>query len=276
MRPVTRRLAAGMLAASPLLVRTARAQTGEGVMARVRRTGIVRFGVVNGQPPYCYKDIASGEWRGFLVDITRDLATELGARIEPVESTWGNAVLDLQSDKVNIFFGLAPSPERAKVVDFTRPMYQNAFSLIARKGFQAKTWQELDDPAVRVALEVGTVYDLNVGQLCPKATISRFKSNNDAMLAVQSNRADCQIIVVIFALTSLTRNPNLGHLVVPEPLFGSTTNAMVAKEADPQWRIFVDAWIDRKRAAGALRRALVENLALVGVKSEDVPPQLLF
>lgn len=271
---ISRRLVtAGVLAGVPWV---ARAQPVESVMARVRRTKIVRFGVVNGQPPYCYKDLATGAWRGFLVDITKDLASGLGAEAQPVESTWGNAVLDVQANKVDLFFGLAPSPERAKVVDFTKSLYQNAFSLIARRGFAPKTWQDLNDPSVTIAIELGTVYDLNIDKLCPKASVVRLKSNNEALLTVQAGRADCQIIVVIFALTTLTRNPGLGHLVVPEPLFGSTTNGMLAKEADPVWRDYVDAWIDKRRGAGELRRVLVDNLGQVGVPASAVPPQLLF
>jgi polar amino acid transport system substrate-binding protein len=160
-----RRLTAGVLGGLGAVSQrgAVRAAGAEGVMARVQRTKTLRFGVVNGQPPYCYKDLATGEWRGFLVDITTDLARELGAGVQPVESTWGNAVLDVQANKVDLFFGLAPTPERAKIVDFTKPLYQNAFSLICRKGFEPKTWDDLDDPTVKIAIELGSVYDLNVG-----------------------------------------------------------------------------------------------------------------
>jgi hypothetical protein len=51
---------------------------------------------------------------------------------------------------------------------------------------------------------------------------------------------------------------------------------MLRKEDDPVWRGYVDSWIDRRRAAGELRRVLVDNLGRVGVKAADVPPQLLF
>ena len=203
MRLTRRALAAG----GAWAVTGARAESAENTLARVKRSKLLRVGAVAGQPPYCYKDLASGEWRGFLIDISKDLAGELGATVQPVESTWGNAVLDLQANKVDIFFGLAPTPQRALVVDFTSPLYQNAFALIARKGFNPSTWAELDDPAVRIALETGTQYDQAIPLLCPKAAVTRLKTNNEAMLAVQAGRADCQIIVVIFALTNLTRNP---------------------------------------------------------------------
>ncbi len=264
------------LAATLLAPLVARAQTPENTLDRIRRTRTMRIGAVAGQPPYSWKDLATGEWHGFLPQISRELAAELGATIQPVESTWGSGVLDLQANKVDIFFGLAPTPARALVVDFTKPLYQNAFALIARKGFEPKTWADLDDPAIRIAIELGTSYDQSIPQLCPKATVLRLRTNNEALLTVQSGRADCQIIVVVFALTTLTRNPGFGHLVVPEPVFGATTNAVVAKEPDPAFRTYVDAWIDRRRAAGELRAALVRNLELSGVSADLVPKQLLF
>jgi polar amino acid transport system substrate-binding protein len=272
---ITRRaVAAGILAGG--IARAAPARAAEDVLERIARTGILRIGAVPAQPPYSYRDAATGAWAGFMIDIARDLAAEHGARIAPVESTWGNAVLDVVSDKVDIFFGLAPTPQRALAVDFSKPLYENAFSLIARDGFAPARWQDLNAPQVRVALELGTVYDQNVATLCPLASVIRLKTNNDALMAVQAGRADCQILVVILALTTLARNPSLGHLIVPQPLFGSATGAIMAKAATPAWRDAVDAWITRRRAAGQLREVLVANLEKVGVRAADVPPQLLF
>ncbi len=265
-----------MLAAGLLSTGVARAQGAEGTLDRVKRTKLVRVGVVSAQPPYCYKELATGEWAGFVVDVAKELAASLGATIEPVESTWGNAALDVQSGKADIFFGLAPTPQRAQVVDFSKPLYENAFALIARVGFDPKGWGELDKPEVRVALELGTVYDQNVSRLCPHADIIRSKTNNDALLTLQAGRADCQILVVILALTTLARNRSLGHLVVPEPIFASSTCAMMPKEPDAAWRTTVDAWITRRRSAGDLRKMLVANLAKQGVQEAEVPPQLLF
>jgi len=261
---------------SGALTRRAAAQGNESILARVKRTRSLRVGAVNGQPPYCYKDLATGEWAGFMIDSAKDLAGELGAVIAPVESTWGNAALDVQAGKVDIFLGLAPTPQRALVVDFTRPLFENAFALVARAGFAPRQWSDLDRPDIRVALELGTVYDQNVAKLCPNASITRTKTNNDALLMIQSGHADCQIIVVILALTTLARNASIGHLVVPEPLFGSSTCAMMAKEATPDWRDTVDDWIARRRSTGWLRQTLVANLVRIGVREADVPPQLLF
>ncbi len=269
-----RGLLAGLVSAG--LADAAWGQPAESTLARVLRTKTLRAGVVNAQPPYCYKDLDTGEWAGFMIDAAKDFAGGLGAVVAPVESSWGNAVLDVEADKVDIFFGLAPTPQRAQAVDFSKPLYENAFALIARPGFQPQRWSDLDTPQVRVAVELGTVYDQNLAALCPSALILRTKTNNDALLALQAGHADSQIIVVVLALTTLARNPALGHLIVPQPLFSSPTAAMVAKAPVPAWRDTVDAWITQRRSTGALRTLLVANLAKLGVREADVPPQLLF
>jgi polar amino acid transport system substrate-binding protein len=258
------------------LAAAARAQSPETAIERIARTKIMRIGAVNGQPPYCTKDLATGEWSGFMIDIARDLAAEHGAAIAPVESTWGNAVLDVQAGRVDIFFGLAPTPQRALAVDFTQPLFENAFALIARNGFAPQHWDDLNSPDVRIAVELGSVYDQKASSLFPKATIVRRRSNNDALLSLQAGQADCQVLVVILALTTLARNPSLGHLVVPQPVFGSPTSAIVAKAASPVWLDQVNGWIARRRAAGQLRKVLVANLEQAGVRAQDVPPELLF
>ena len=43
-----------------------------------------------------------------------------GSPVEIIESTWGNSVLDLQANKIDIMFGLSPTPSRALILEFTR------------------------------------------------------------------------------------------------------------------------------------------------------------
>jgi polar amino acid transport system substrate-binding protein len=82
-----------------------------------------------------------------MIDFGKSLAASLNAKLDLNETTWGNSVLDLQSNKIDVFFGLNPTPARALVVDFSDPLFNNAFVLVARKGFDPKTWEELNKPA---------------------------------------------------------------------------------------------------------------------------------
>ena len=177
---------------------------------RINSTKTLRVGAVAGAPPNYQKNLATGEWSGIMVDLAKDLAAKLNVKLVVTETTWGNSVLDLQTNKLDIFFGLNPTPQRREVIDFTVPLYQNAFTLIAKKGFEAKTWDELNKPEVTIAVDVGSSYDNLVTAMYDKAKILRFEKSNDATMAVQTGRADVQPLVVTVSAGILKKNPNVG------------------------------------------------------------------
>lgn len=254
---------------SPALAQGA---AGESTFDRIRRTKKLRSAAVIGAAPYYHKDLASGQWRGFYIDLLKMLAEELEAELELAETTWGNAVLDLQSNKIDIFFGLNPTPKRALVVDFSVPCFSNAFSFLVKRGFAPKTWEELNKPEVKLAVDTGSSHDQVVTRLCPKATISRFKSADEATLAVQSGRVDAQCLVLMLSLTAAKKNPQIGSVMVPTPVFATTSNAGFRREADKTWRDFVNTWIDFNKGLGAVRAAIISNMELVGISESDFPP----
>ncbi|MFB9971869.1 transporter substrate-binding domain-containing protein [Pseudoroseomonas cervicalis] len=261
-------LAMGASLSTPALAQGANETTFD----RIRRTKKLRSAAVVGGAPYYHKDLASGQWRGFYIDLLKMLAEELEAELELTETTWGNAVLDLQSNKIDIFFGLNPTPRRALVIDFSVPCFSNAFSFIAKRGYSPKSWDELNAPEVKIAVDSGSSQDQVVTRLCPRAQISRFKSADEATMAVQSGRADAQCLVLLLALTAVKRNANIGHVVVPAPVFATTSNAGFRREADKTWRDFVNTWIDFNKGLGAVRSAILRNMELVGISESDFPP----
>ncbi|WP_018260112.1 transporter substrate-binding domain-containing protein [Methylobacterium sp. WSM2598] len=245
---------------------------GETTFERVRRTRKLRIGAVNGGAPYYYRDLASGQWKGFYIDICKALADELECELDVTETTWGNSVLDLQAGKTDVFFGLNPTPKRALVVDFSVPVFANAFTFITRKGFERKTWAEMNDPAVRIAVDAGSSHDAVVTRLAPKAQITRLKGADDATAALQAGRVDAQCLVFILSLTVLKKNPALGQFTLPMPIFSTTSNAGFRREADKTWRDYVSTWIEFNKGMGFIRSAIIGNLESVGVTEADFPP----
>ena len=118
---------------------------------------------------------------------------------------------------------------------------------------------------------VGSLKKQVITRLCPKATVSRFKTADEATIALQTGRVDCQCIVLMLALTVLKKNAALGQLVVPTPVFATTSNAGFRREADKTWRDYVNTWIDFNKGLGFIRSAIVTNMELVGVTEADMP-----
>jgi len=239
---------------------------------RIASTKTLRIAAVAGGAPNYQKDLATGAWSGIMIDLANNLANKLGAKLEINETTWGNAVLDLQSNKIDIFFGLNPTPQRLKVIGFSEPLYNNAYSLIAKKGYSPKTWAEMDSPEVTIAVDVGSSYDNLVTTMYTKAKILRFEKSADATLAVQTGRADVQPLVVTLSAGIVKKNPGIGHVVVPEPIKGTSTNAGLRMETDQRWKTYVDSWIADLRKSGAINTIVLGNLdKLMSIKREEIP-----
>jgi polar amino acid transport system substrate-binding protein len=77
--------------------------------------------VVANSPPYFQKDALAGTWKGAAIEMAKSIAAIWGAELVYVETTFGNSVLDVQSNKVDIAFALNPTPQRALAIGFTRP-----------------------------------------------------------------------------------------------------------------------------------------------------------
>ncbi len=85
--------------------------------------------VVSGSPPYFKKDIATGAWAGAAVEMAKSIAAIWSAEVVYIELTFGNSVLDVQSNKIDIAFALNPTPQRALAIGFTRPLHRRAVRL---------------------------------------------------------------------------------------------------------------------------------------------------
>ena len=97
---------AGAAAGAPvLLAGSAPAQTPpQWTIDRIQHTKVLRIAALPGEAPYFNKDIATGEWSGMCVEMAKDIAGVFDAKVEYLESTYGNSVLDLQSNKIDLAF----------------------------------------------------------------------------------------------------------------------------------------------------------------------------
>lgn len=249
----------------------------DSTLDRVRKSGVLRVGVIIGQAPYFNKNLVSGKWSGACIEMANDIASKLAVKVELVESTWGNQILDLQADKIDLAFAVNPTPERALVIDFATPILVHSFTAVTRKGFpKPQTWEDLNKPNVRIAVDLGSTHELIARRYAPKATITAFKNRDDAVLAVATGRADVNVVLAILALPMLKKNPALGEIAIPRPVLTLPTNIGIRMESDKRWRDFLSVWADYNRSMGQTREWLIKGLAELGVGVNDIPPEIQF
>jgi polar amino acid transport system substrate-binding protein len=278
-RPTRRGLAAGAAALpASFFIGSAQAQSSsQSTIERVTKTKQLRIAVVSGSPPYFKKDIATGQWSGAAIEMAKGIASIWDAEVVFLESTWGNSVLDVQSNKIDIAFALNPTPQRALAIGFTRPYIVAPFGCLAKPGFAPKSWDDLNKPDVKIAFDLGSLHETCARRFAPKAQLTGYKSIDECILALQSGRVDAEVIAATIGLSTVGKNPSLG----PYHVLGTPTVALpscygIQREPDTRFAEVVNAWIDFNRGIGTIREQMIAGLALNGVTAEQVPAGLSF
>jgi len=274
----TRRSLAGALGATAasFAIGAASAQTAapsaEGTFDRIRRTGVLRIAALPGEVPFFRKDLVTGEWHGAAIDMAQSIAGALSVKLDYVESTYANSVLALQSNKIDLAFALNPTPQRALAIGFTQPYYLHPFGYVARTGFPAQTWDDLNKPEIRVVSLVGSLTDNLLARYAPKATVIGVKAGDDAILQMQAGRADCIVYGLIQALGVSAKAPMLEQVTLLQKPYVALASAMgLQEEPDRRWRDFLDSWIEYYRGTRQIGAWIRDGLLAMGVKPASIP-----
>ncbi|MDQ6433215.1 transporter substrate-binding domain-containing protein [Mesorhizobium sp. LHD-90] len=218
--------------------------------------------------PHMWKDV-DGSWRGWLYEVSKSLAGDLGAELEIVETTWGNSIIELQQNRLDLILGTTPTPERLMVMDVSSGMYKTRLAVTARPGLAVETWEDLNKPEIKISCDVGTVHEHMARRLCPNAEIIALKSVEEAALAVRSRRADAHCIFWTSSRRSTLNDPGIGETIVPKPIFFSSSNIGMRRERDKTWRDFMNGWIDYARGAGIIQVAYLNAMQSIGIDPQE-------
>jgi polar amino acid transport system substrate-binding protein len=249
-------------------------QTGESTWDQIKSAGKLRMGVFD-FPPYYARDKASGQWRGALIDMGRDIAKTLKVTFEPVLiGGWDEVVLSLQSNKIDFHLGLQATPLRATAIYFAGPIYWIQWVTVNNPKFRGTTWADYNKPSVKVAVQTGSADEVVLQLMAPKATRVQLETLSQIVLAVSSDRADAFTTTVLASLVAKTKNPGLGDFVTPTPRVALPGYAGLRMEADVRWQEFLNRWAEWNNLLGFNERRMRASLSQLGIGK--IPPGISF
>ncbi|MEO9338709.1 transporter substrate-binding domain-containing protein [Mesorhizobium sp. SB112] len=246
------------------------------VIDQIRSSGVLKVPVMTGEEPGYIKDPATGQWSGFYYEFLGEIAAELGVKLEPVETTWGNLAADFQSNKIDIAIGVNPNPKRGLVVDYLwEPLFTDAWAVLTPPGKPVKTWAELNDPAKTVVVQKGSTMQIVAEALLPKAKITPVEDRGLALMELQTNRADAVVFAVFDALQ--ISNQKVGEVSVPEPLLRNpATLAVARKPGNAGYINFLTNWIQQQRSLGQAQGKLQRAWEARGIDLSILPSNFSF
>lgn len=120
----------------------------------------------------------------------------------------------------------------------------------------------------------GSVDGVVLRNNAPRATVVDLPAFEDVVMAVISGHADGFSSSAMGSLVAVQRNPQLGDVVVPEPVIALPSYTVVRRETDFTLLQYMQAWAEWNRILGYNEKRLKASLALMGVTK--FPPTLKF
>ncbi|MBP0583365.1 transporter substrate-binding domain-containing protein [Labrys sp. LIt4] len=201
------------------------------------KKGKVTIGVLTGIPPYDTVD-SSGNTDGFLVDLAREVAKNLGTTLEIVPVNNASRAAALESGRVDLLIAhMTATPERAKTFLMTNPYGAYEMRFVAAKDMPLKSLDDLKGK--RISVPKGSTQDAAVsGYNIEGAEVVRFDDDALAMQALISGQVDATAAVATVANDVIAKR-NLTNLEVKAevPIFTLYWSMAVRKDAGElhQW-----------------------------------------
>ncbi len=260
-------LAAALLAtATP--ARTAPAGAGAGALGRIKASGTVRVCIWPDYYGISFRNPRTQQLQGIDIDLAAELAKDLGAKLQFVDTSFPKLIDDLNADKCDVaMFGVGMLPARTAALRFTQPYLQSdIYAVTTRSNRVVKNWADIDQPGVNVAVQAGTFMEPVMAAALKQAKMVIVKPPATREQELESGRVDVFMTDYPYS-RRLLDNADWARLVSPPQPFHVLQYGYPVKQGDEAWAQRVSAFVAAIKRDGRLETAAKRNgLAEIVVK----------
>lgn len=199
-----------------------------------------------------YRNPRTGQIEGIDADLSKELAKELGARLEIVESSFASFIADLQANKCEIgMFGVGATLRRAQAVEFSKPYLVTNIYAVVRKGGKFSKWEDIDKKGVTVAVSLGSYIETFMKGYLKNATVVAVAPPNTREAELVARRVD--VIMTDFPTAiKVTDEFDWAQFILPSEKLAITPYAYVVPQGDQIWLNYVNLFVDTIKLDGRL------------------------
>ncbi|EOV9228100.1 transporter substrate-binding domain-containing protein [Vibrio parahaemolyticus] len=217
--------------------------------------GVLRVGTTGDWNPMTMKDPATNSYSGFDIDVTTELAKDLGVKVEYVATDWKTLVNGITANKYDITGSASLNMSRAKVAGYSQPYFYLAFVPVVQKKDLAKfsDWADFNKPDVKVAATLGTVQEKMVKEFFPSAQHIVIEAPARDFQELLARRADVSVTSNVEAATLVDKFKQLAIVPVKAPR-RPTPIAMLLPQDDQVWINYINHWVELKKTQGFFKQ----------------------
>ena len=222
----------------------------ESRLETIKKNGELRVGTTGDFDPMSIKDPATNEYKGFDIDVMKELAKDLGVKVKFVPAEWKTIVAGITANRYDISTSVTKTPKRAEVVGFTETYFKyGTVPLVLKKNLKKfPTWDSLNNKKVTIATTLGTSQEEKAKEFFPKSKLKSIEAPARDFQEVLAGRADGNITSSLEANKLVIKYPQLA--IVPDGGKNPAFLAMLVPKGDKVWNDYVSKWIKRKQVSG--------------------------
>ena len=215
----------------------------------IKKSGKIRIAVDLGVPPYGLTDDKM-QPTGSDIETAKLLATDWGLQFEHVPTTGASRIPSLQTGKADLVIStLSITPERAKVIDFSKGYAVLRTVIAAPKSVALKSMADLDGKTVGTVR--GTTHDTQLTKEGPKGMkLVRFEDDATEAQAFLSGQVDIFSTAELLVAPIDKKNP--ARQVEVKFVLDTFKLAIGVKKDEARLLAEVDKWIATNLKNGKL------------------------
>ena len=185
-------------------------------------------------PPFQYME--NGEFVGFEVDLTQEIAKRLNLKVEWKPMNFDGIIAALTTGKLDLAVaGLSVTDERKKSVDFSLPYYDST-NLFIKKAGDESIKSIADLAGKRLGYQLGSVQE-PAAKAVKGAIVSSYEENINLVYAMVSGKVDAIVIDNVIGFAHIKKQPKI-EAFAEEKLEGSEGMAFALPKNSPYLKDF--------------------------------------
>lgn len=205
-----------------------------------QETSTIRIATESSFKPFSYLD-TQGNLVGFEIDLAHALCDQIKADCQISSQDWDALIPGLNANKFDaIMAGMSATSERAKVVAFSEPYFNNTLVLVGKKGNPLGIH---DIAGKSVAIQQATVSADYLAEHHPDAIIKSYDKQDNAYLDLKAGRVDFMLSDIVPMLDWLKSENGSDFEVKGDPIDIDDKVAIALRQDDAELKSKFDAAI---------------------------------
>ena len=225
-------------------------------LAQIQSTGQMRVCIWPDYYSISLRDPRTQQLSGIDIDLAHELARDLGASVQFIDSSFARLVPDVLENRCDVaMFAIGIIPQRQQVLRFTRPyLASDVMAITTRSNRKIRTWADIDQPGIVVAVAKGTLHEPLMRERLKNAQLIAPATPHAREQEVQSGRADVFITDFPYSRRML-ETTDWARLVTSSSTYHLTSYAWAVKPGDDVWHARLEQFMQAIKRDGRLLAA---------------------